>query len=91
MYMTIERNFVQVVGVIWMPSTTAAMEYKLSKYDLENIGEFTRENVEKWLDKRAGDFQSITDFYATYKDKEIQWADEENEFIYSDCMFGNEF
>ena len=86
----VERNYVQVVGTIWMPAITAAMEYPLTKHDLENIGEFTRENVERWLDTRAGDFQSVTDFFATYGDTDIVWADEENECIYNDCVYGNE-
>ncbi|KKK96390.1 hypothetical protein LCGC14_2663190, partial [marine sediment metagenome] len=62
----------------------------LSPYDVENIGEFTRENVEGWLHKNAGDFQSIEDFFATVGDKEIPWAKEENEFAYSDAVYGNE-
>ena len=86
----VESNFVRVWGYIWMPNTLAAYEYTLTSYDVENIGEFTRENVEGWLHKNAGDFQSIEDFYATVGDKEIPWAKEENEFAYSDAVYGNE-
>ena len=87
----VERNFVEVLGGIWMPyGAKATMEYKLSPYDIVNIGEFTRENVESWLDKNAGDFSSIIDFYATIGDKEISWASEENEFIYQDIVFSAE-
>lgn len=83
----VERNFIRVVGKIWMPFVTCAMEYPLSAYDIENIGEFTRENVEQWTATHCGDFQSITDFYATVGDQEIPWATEEGEMTYSDCMF----
>ena len=37
----VEHNYVQVVGQIWMPSTTAAMEYALSASDVEDIEEIT--------------------------------------------------
>ena len=86
----VERNFVRVWGHIWMPNTLAAYEYTLSPYDVENIGEFTRENVEGWLHKNAGDFQSIEDFFATVGDKEIPWEKEENEFAYFDAVYGEE-
>ena len=86
----VERNFVQVIGKIWMPATTCAMEYTLSAYDIENIGEFTRENVAAWLTTNAGDFQSVDDFRATVGDDWIGWAEEESEFIYHDCVYGSE-
>ena len=85
----VERNFVQVVGKIWMPAIKAATEYPLTKYDLKNIGDFNRENVEQWLCTHAGDFQSIEDFYATAGDKEIPWSNEESEFFYSDAVYGD--
>ncbi len=83
----VERNFVQVIGTIWMPATTAAMEYPLSSYDVENIGKLTRENVEQWLTTHSGDFQGIDDFYATVGDTEIPWNSEESEMTYNDCMY----
>jgi hypothetical protein len=82
----VERNFVRVVGKIWLPPVTAAMEYPLRKYDLETIGEFTRENVERWLCTHAGDFSSIIDFYATSGDIEIPWGTEDGELIWEDCV-----
>jgi len=63
------------------------MEYTLSKYDLENIGEPTRDNVEDWLGSHSGDFQDIRDFRASIGDVEIGWDSEESELQYSDCMF----
>jgi len=83
----VERNFVRVVGRIWMPGVDAAYEYPLSAYDIENIGEFTRESVEYWLALNTGDFQEVTDFYATVGDAEIPWAYEESEFQFNDCMY----
>jgi hypothetical protein len=38
----VRRAYVDVVGPIWMPPIQAASTYRLSDYDLENIGEFTR-------------------------------------------------
>lgn len=87
----VEKNFVRVVGGIWQPGVgPCAMERSLSSYDVRNIGEFTRDNVQKWVDRNMGDFQSITDFYATVGDEEIPWADEENELTFNDCMYGND-
>ncbi len=83
----VERNYVRVVGKIWMPAITCAMEYPLSKYDVDNIGEFTRDNVGQWLCTHAGDFQSIQDFMASVGDKDIPWATEEGEYAYLDCVF----
>jgi hypothetical protein len=60
----VRRAYVDVVGPIWMPPIQAASTYKLSDYDLENVGEFTRENIERWLCTHAGDFQHVTDFHA---------------------------
>jgi len=79
--------YVEVVGKIWMPMTTAAYKYDLSDYDLENIGEFTRENIDAWLGTHAGDFSSIADFHAVCGDTEIPWANEENEMTFVDCMY----
>ena len=84
----VERNFVLVLGNIWMPyGAKATMDYKLSSHDIANIGEFTRENVGLWLDKHAGDFNSIIDFYATVGDAEIPWMCEDNELTYQDIVF----
>lgn len=86
----VERNFVLILGYIWMPNCMATMERTLSTYDIENIGEFTRENVEQWLACNAGDFQQVVDFYATVGDKEIPWANEDNEMAYNDLTFPDE-
>jgi hypothetical protein len=83
----VRRAYVEVVGEIWMPCTTAAYRYELSVYDLENIGDFTRENVDAWLGTHAGDFQSVADFHAVCGDAEIPWESEESELAYGDCMY----
>ena len=84
----IERNWVEIIGPIWWPSgAICAQRIELSGHDLENIGEFTRDNVEEWLCTHSGDFQHVQDFYATAGDIEIPWDDEESEFTYQDCMY----
>jgi hypothetical protein len=90
MRMMIERNFVNVIGKIRMPAVTCAMRYDLSKHDVEDIGEFTLENVEQWLASHAGDFQSVEDFQATVGDQWIEWKKEESELTFNDCMYPNE-
>jgi hypothetical protein len=83
----VRRAYIEVVGHIWMPPIQAATAYNLSDYDLENIGEFNHDNVERWLCTHAGDFQYVTDFHAVCGTTEISWATEESELQFSDCMF----
>lgn len=82
----VERNYVQILGRIWMPPVVAAMERQLSSYDVENIGKFTRENVREWLIRNAGDFQEILDFRATVGDQWIEWEHEHSGTDYMGCM-----
>lgn len=96
---TTRKSVIQVIGTIWMPSVTAAMTYDLDSHDLgiirdEDTGQITREGVQYWLDTRAGDFQNVTDYFASIEDGpntiEFAWSDEESEFTFSDCMYGSE-
>lgn len=87
MKFTVERNWIELIGVIWMPSTTCAQRIDLRQYDIENIGEPTRENVEQWLTMHSGDFQSVTDFRAVIGETVIEWANEESELTFNDCMY----
>ena len=91
MKFTVERNWIDMVGVIWMPAITCAQRIDLKSSDIENIGEATRENVEQWLALHSGDFQSITDFHAVVGETEILWKHEENEWVFDDCMYGEQF
>ncbi len=86
MKFTVERAWVDVVGKGWYGQGIST-SYGLSRYDLENIGEETRENVEAWLSTHAGDFQSISDFHAVLGKTEIGWKDEETELSFNDMMF----
>jgi hypothetical protein len=83
---TVEKNFVNVIGKIWMPAVTCAVQYNLDKHAVENIGDFTRENIRQWVDTNCGDFQYVDDFEATIGDKWISWKSEESELTFNDCM-----
>ncbi len=87
-YYTVTVREINVIGTIWMPAVTAATTIKLSSYDVENIGELNRENVEDWLNCHSGDFQSIQDFRADIADFQSDWQSEDSECIFIDCMFG---
>ena len=87
MQFTIERNWIEVIGRIWMPATTCAQRIDLTPSDLESIGEATPGNVGRWLTSHTGDFQSIDDFHAVVGEVDIPWDSEENEITYNDCMF----
>jgi hypothetical protein len=93
---TVRKSFIQVIGKIWMPAVTCAMQYDLTSYDVENIkatgdGKITRDAVEDWLGCHSGDFQSVADFSASIEDGndtlDFPWAVEESEFTYCDCMY----
>jgi hypothetical protein len=79
--------YIEVIGKIWMPANTCGQRIQLTDYDLNNIGSFTCDNVERWLCLHSGDFQSIIDFHAVCGQLEIPWQLEENEFTYHDCMY----
>ena len=88
MKFTVEKNWIDIVGGIWMPyGMTCAMTKDLSVYDLENIGEPTRDNVEQWLACNAGDFSSIHDFHAVIGETEIPWDSEDSEITFNNCMY----
>ena len=86
---TVVTHEVFVVGRGWHGQPMATT-YNLIPYGLENLGEFTRDNVQKWLDTHAGDFQVITDFSASLAEVEIPFATEEGELAWYDLMFDNE-
>ena len=86
----VRRAYVEVLGDIWMPAVTCGQRIELRDYDLDNIGEFTRENVDQWLACNAGDFQSITDFSAACGAVRIEWSDLDNETKFFDCIYGGE-
>ena len=84
---TITENYVLILGGIWWPyGALCSLRVNLSSHDLASIGEFTRENVERWLLTHSGDFSSVKDFYATAGDIEIPWSSEENELAYLDTI-----
>lgn len=93
------RDYIEMIGIIWMPATTAAMRKDLSAYDIENIRgyaehltgdvQLTREAIEHWLALNSGDFQGVDDFHAVIGAAEFPW-NEESELTYCDCTYGNE-
>jgi hypothetical protein len=66
------------------------MTYPLSRYDMKNIGEPTRENVSAWIDTHSGDFQNIVDFRAIVGEVELPWGAEESEMAFLDLTCGEE-
>jgi len=86
---------IRVIGKIWMSKCTCAQFLNPSDSDVDNMsddrGEYTRESVEHWISRHAGDFQSVEDFYANLaigdKDVEFDWANEESEGVFNDCMY----
>jgi len=85
---TVDENWIDLIGEIWQPGVgPCAQRINLRTYDMENIGEPTRENVQSWLDKNAGDFRSVTDFHAVVGEVNLQWKDEESEQAFLDCVY----
>ena len=94
------KNYIQMVGTIWMPYTTAAMDKPLDTFNIQSIESIsrelfdsesiTREAIEYWLSLNSGDFRGIDDFYASINGEEFPWENEESELTYFDCMHGYE-
>ena len=57
-----------------------AWRHELAKRELCSIGDFTRENIARWLDSRGAPFEigvyGWKDFHAVCDDVEIPWATE---------------
>jgi hypothetical protein len=53
----VRRAFVDVIGLSGCHRFRRRLTKYKCDYDLENIGEFTRENIERWLCTHAGDSQ----------------------------------
>lgn len=86
-WISYERNWIDVVGEIWWPFGLAcSYRYELSAYDIHNIGELTRDNVEDWVLTHSGDFSKVLDFCAYIKDYVSGWATEEGECAWMDCV-----
>lgn len=87
-------SFILVLGKLWMPGCSAAQRIPVDARDLESMtddGQITHDSVESWLYTHAGDFSSITDFYADLEPREgnvlIDWAEEESEYAFNDAMY----
>lgn len=90
---TVRRDYVEVLGTIWMPAAECAMRYPLTSYDVGNMTpedgtetDITREDVEQWLCTHAGDFQAITDFHSSIGTLDIPWGSEDAECRFWDRM-----
>jgi hypothetical protein len=70
-----DRPYVEIVGGIGLP------RIELSDADMRSIGEFTRDNVLRWMDSHRGPdwvgILPIEDFHAVCGDLDIPWATEE--------------
>lgn len=85
------RNWIEVVGRIWLPPVKVAQTIDLSAGDVGNVGEQpTRDDVQSWLDCHAGDFQEIIDFHAVLGETEIPWETEEGVRLFDECICSNE-
>ena len=83
-----QAGTVQVLGGIWAPyGAECAMEYPVPPNLFPTL---TREAVESYVHRIAGDFSSVTDFRMEVRGEVIEWADEENEWKWCDAMYGSE-
>lgn len=87
---TVTKQRLNILGKIW-DGSVAAQVRDLSTYDLNNIGNpRDRDQVEHWICLNCGDFSEIIDFAADFHlgDEHVihEWADPDNEFLFSDCI-----
>lgn len=92
----VHSSYIQVIGPIWMPQVTCAMQYDIGEWEVGNMITLDREGVSHWLSMNSGDFRYIIDFYANIWnhfdkcDVEIQWSDPESEYTFNQCMYPSE-
>jgi hypothetical protein len=98
----VRKSYVDVLGRLWMPQCLAATRIALSSYDVANIqgqhdwatdsegGTIDRDAVEQWLMLHSGDFSEVIDFSASIESGDqtldFDWANEESQFYWQDCM-----
>ena len=91
----VKSSQINVIGYIWMPNNIlCAITFSPNDYDVENMrdedGNITRDSVQDWLDKNAGDFSRIVDFDANIADGddtvEIFWKLEDSLTIFLGCF-----
>ena len=82
---------VRFVGLIWQPDTELfSAELPITAADLKEIGEFSRENVLRWLTTpsfngtRTPDFSQIVDFSATATIS-LPWGNKEHAWGFADA------
>ena len=69
--------YIEIVGAVY-----ATRRHELTDFDLWAIGEFTRENISKWLERSNcldgwTGIYGCEDFHAVCGDIDIPWATEE--------------
>jgi hypothetical protein len=87
-------RYIEVVGGIGMGRFNLNDGEPIAGYEeynremvIQTVGEFTRENVAKWLDCTCGpEIRPIKDFHAVCDDVEIPWATEEGRETYRHIM-----
>lgn len=89
---TVTKQRIQVIGYIWQPGVgICAAQCDLTPYDMDSIGEPTRQVVQHWIDTHFGDFSEVTDFCADFHvgDKHVvlAWQNEESECAFNDAMY----
>ena len=72
------RAYIEIAG------TTGSLRYEFHDYELRSIGEFTRENILRWLENSyiansVVGLLPVRDFHAVCGDIEIPWATKEKE------------
>ena len=85
MKFVIEKNWINVIGMLW-EGGLATHTYELTPIQVEFIGKpVTRKKIAQWLSTNSGDFQTITDFLAVVGEQVITWKKEENEVLFNKC------
>jgi len=75
------KPFFEFVGVVGIG------RHYLNEDELREIGDFTRENIHRWIDSQTGPtwitIVPVEDFHAVCGDRDIPWATEEGKKIWN--------
>jgi|HubBroStandDraft_5_1064220.scaffolds.fasta_scaffold216404_3 hypothetical protein len=82
---TVREAYINLIGIKKVPPVKLGDRLVLSDDDIQQIGEFTRESVQRFLlEKEKEQYQSILDFAAVCGDIVVNWLQEDSETFFQE-------
>lgn len=93
---------IRVIGSLWQPGFTAAMEYTAREAGPSGpcAGDLVPGEFDEWITRNTGDFSSVIDYEITRVEMDNDrahrytvvrpWSDVESELAFLDCTCGGD-